>query len=310
MWSDLLRREGWFLGVRARPRSSSWWPTSPPRESSIAAACAIAPFLASATCSTPAHRDRRDRSRSRSGLFLVRDQRPGRCSPTAIRIVVLVVTAGLAPTVARLREERERRIHDLTRVARVAQDAVLTPVPPTSGALRLASAYESASREALIGGDLFAVVSTGRETRLLVGRRPRQGARRRQDRGDGARPASASRPTRRRRCSELAAHCDGRLQPHLGDEDFVTAMFAAIDDDGRVELVSYGHPAPVLTHGSDASGPSTSPSPAGRSGSPSTPTSRSRSGCSSIPATACCSSPTAWPRHATGTATSSTCASS
>ena len=29
----------------------------------------------------------------------------------------------------------------------------------------------------------------------------------------------------------------------------MTAMFASIDEDGRVELVSHGHPAPVLTKG-------------------------------------------------------------
>ena len=139
-------------------------------------------------------------------------------------------------------------------MARVAQDAVLTPIPPTSGALRLASAYESASREALIGGDLFAVVSTGRETRLLVGDVRGKGL-------DAVKTAATvlalfrESATQSATLRELAAHCDGRLQPHLGDEDFVTALFASIDEDGRVELVSHGHPAPVLTQGSDRHGP-------------------------------------------------------
>ena len=134
-------------------------------------------------------------------------------------------------------------------MARVAQDAVLTPVPPTSGALRLATAYESASREALIGGDLFAVVTSGSGTRLLVGDV--------RGKGLGAVKTAAMVLARFRESAyhlgtlnEVAAHCHQSLRPHLGDEDFVTALFASIDDVGRTELVSYGHPPPVLAHGS------------------------------------------------------------
>ncbi len=240
----LVRTEGWFAGALVVLAAIAVADLSTPR-SSLAAACAVAPFLASATCSTV-------RTLIVSaltvivGIFLVATNDQDAVS-NGVRVVVLVITAVLAPTVARLREERERRIQDLTRVARVAQDAVLTPVPPTAGSLRLATAYESASREALIGGDLFAVVSVGRETRLLVG----------DVRGKGLdavktaamvlalfRESAHQWPT----LSQLAAHCDRSLKPHLGDEDFVTAVFASIGDTGRVELVSYGHPAPVLTH--------------------------------------------------------------
>jgi len=243
--SEFLRREGWFLASALALLFVLVADLATP-ESSIAAACAIAPYLASATCSS-LRTALIAIAALAVGLFLVWDNDQDALS-NGIRIGVLVVTTGLAPTVARLREDRERRIHDLTRVARVAQDAVLTPIPPTSGALRLASAYESASREALIGGDLFAVVSTGRETRLLVGDVRGKGL-------DAVKTAATvlalfrESATQAATLRELAAHCDGRLQPHLGPEDFVTAMFAAIDEDGRVELVSHGHPAPVLTKG-------------------------------------------------------------
>jgi serine phosphatase RsbU (regulator of sigma subunit) len=50
--------------------------------------------------------------------------------------------------------------------------------------------------------------------------------------------------------ADVAAYCDERLRPHLGDEDFVTALFASIDDTGYTELVSRGHPAPLLAHAS------------------------------------------------------------
>jgi serine phosphatase RsbU (regulator of sigma subunit) len=239
----MLRREGWFLGALLAIAFILLADLVTP-ESSIAASCAIAPFLASATCST-----RRTAVVSAvalgAGLFLVSINDQDLLS-NAIRIVVLLAAAGMAPVVAHLREVKERRIQDLTRVARVAQDAVLTPVPPTSGALRLATAYESASREALIGGDLFAVVTSGTETRLLVG----------DVRGKGlgaVKTAAMALAVFRESAhhvgslNEVAAHCHETLKPHLGDEDFVTALFASIDDAGVAELVSYGHPPPVLT---------------------------------------------------------------
>ena len=241
---DMLRREGWFIGSLLAVAFILLADLATP-ESSIAASCAIAPFLASATCST-----KRTAIISAcalgSGLFLVSVNDQDLLS-NSIRVVVLLAAAGMAPVVAHLREVRERRILDLTRVARVAQDAVLTPIPPTSGALRLASAYESASREALIGGDLFAVVTSGRETRILVGDV--------RGKGLGAVKTAALvlalfRESARHAGSlnELAAHCHESLKPHLSDEDFVTALFSSIDDAGRAEFVSYGHPPPVLAH--------------------------------------------------------------
>ncbi|MET0523685.1 MAG: PP2C family protein-serine/threonine phosphatase [Nocardioides sp.] len=241
---EMLRREGWFLGALLAVLFILLADLATP-ESSIASSCAIAPFLASATCPT-----RRTAIVSAFalgvGLFLVSINDQDLLS-NAIRVVVLLVASGMAPAVAHLREVRERRIQDLTRVARVAQDAVLTPVPPTSGALRLASAYESASREALIGGDLFAVVSSGSETRLLVGDV--------RGKGLGAVKTAAMALASFRESAhhfgtlnEVAAQCHESLKPHLGDEDFVTALFASIDDSGHAELVSYGHPPPVLAH--------------------------------------------------------------
>jgi serine phosphatase RsbU (regulator of sigma subunit) len=162
-------------------------------------------------------------------------------------VAVLLTTAVLAPAVAHLREEKTRRIADLTRVARVAQDAVLTPVPSTVGPLRFATVYESASREALIGGDLFAVVSGHGESRLLVGDVRGKGL-------DAVKTAALvlalyrEASSQGRSLAEVADHCDGQLRAYLDDEDFVTAIFASIDDHGHTELLSCGHPAPLLVH--------------------------------------------------------------
>jgi serine phosphatase RsbU (regulator of sigma subunit) len=214
-------------------------------DTSLAASCAVAPFVASTTCS-------RERTAVVSALTLVLGfvlilTNHQDALSNAVRAAVLLLAAGLAPFVAHVREQREQHIADLTRVARVAQDAVLTPVPPVAGSLRLATAYESASREAQIGGDLFAVVADGRETRLLVGDVRGKGL-------DAVKTAALALALFREAAhrwdslGDVAAYCDHHLRPHLGDEDFVTALFASIDESGLTEMVSYGHPAPMLAH--------------------------------------------------------------
>jgi serine phosphatase RsbU (regulator of sigma subunit) len=213
------------------------------KESSLTAACAVAPILASATCSTRRTAIVSVLSLVVGGWLLlayIQDT-----LSTVVRVAVLLVAAVLAPLVAHVRERHERRIRDLTRVARVAQDAVLTPVPSMIGAVRLASAYESAASEARIGGDLFGVVTTPGQVRLLVGDVKGKGL-------EAVRTAALTLAAFREAAhqqtnlTEVAAACHARLRPHLADEDFVTGVFAAIDDSGRTELVSYGHPPPLL----------------------------------------------------------------
>jgi serine phosphatase RsbU (regulator of sigma subunit) len=243
---NLFRREGWFGGSLLLLAGIAVIDRLTP-ESSLATGCAAPAFLAAATCT--ARRTAVVAAASLvTGVVLIALNDEDALS-NAARVAVLLLAAGLAPALARMRENRERQIRDLTRAAKVAQDAVLTPVPATAGMLRFASAYESASREALIGGDLFAVVTTDRETRLLVGDVRGKGL-------DAVKTAALVLALFREaayRCESLndvAAYCDERLRPHIGDEDFVTALFASIDDTGYTEIVSRGHPAPLLAHAS------------------------------------------------------------
>ncbi|MFL6224815.1 MAG: hypothetical protein ACJ75K_18855 [Actinomycetes bacterium] len=67
----------------------------------------------------------------------------------AVAIGAATVLSGL---VARVRVEREWRLRAVTRVAEVAQRALLGGVPAALGSLRLAVLYASASVEASIGG--------------------------------------------------------------------------------------------------------------------------------------------------------------
>jgi hypothetical protein len=75
----------------------------------------------------------------------------------AVAIMAATVLSGL---VARVRVEREWRLRAVTRVAEVAQRALLGGVPPALGSLRLAVLYASASVEASIGGDFYEAVET------------------------------------------------------------------------------------------------------------------------------------------------------
>ena len=73
-----------------------------------------------------------------------------------VPVVAIGVATVLSGVVARVRVEREGRLRAVTRVAEVAQRALLGGVPPALGSLRLAVLYASASAEASIGGVLRA----------------------------------------------------------------------------------------------------------------------------------------------------------
>jgi sigma-B regulation protein RsbU (phosphoserine phosphatase) len=72
-----------------------------------------------------------------------------------VPVVAIGVATVLSGVVARVRVEREGRLRAVTRVAEVAQRALLGGVPPALGSLRLAVLYASASAEASIGGDFY-----------------------------------------------------------------------------------------------------------------------------------------------------------
>lgn len=156
--------------------------------------------------------------------------------------------AALALETAETFREQSGRLADVRRVADATQRAILAPVPPRIGRVSLAGRYVSATAEALIGGDLYEVVSRPGGVRLLVG----------DVRGKGLaairiativlgefRAAAADIGN----LSEVASQMDRRLRPYLGDEDFATAVIADVADDGSYKVVSCGHPPPLLITG-------------------------------------------------------------
>lgn len=163
-----------------------------------------------------------------------------------LRIIIVACGCILSFWIAGRRRSRERQLVEVMRVADVAQRAILAPVPAVSGSFAFASAYVSASREAAIGGDLLDVVPTeSGDIRIVVGDV--------RGKGLGAVRLSAMMLASFREMAltlpnldELPALLERRLGPHLGPEDFVTAVIAELRPTGELVLFNCAHPPPVL----------------------------------------------------------------
>ncbi len=153
--------------------------------------------------------------------------------------------AALAVERARQFDLQTGQLARITRIAETAQHAILAPVPPRVGPVRLAGSYVSAAREALVGGDLYEVVAAEGTVRMLVGDVRGKGL-------EAVRLATVvlgffrSAAVESRNLAWLARQLEARLLPYLDDEDFVTAVMVEISSDGMCSLVSCGHPAPLL----------------------------------------------------------------
>ena len=177
-----------------------------------------------------------------TGLGLAQPARPG---VLASHLSVCLLLAGFAVVNSVLRTAAQRRIRQVRAVARVAQSAILPEVPATVTAGRLATRYVSASPEARVGGDLLEVVPGPGHPRWLIG----------DTRGKGlpaVRLASVAMTSFRDACAqpglsltEVARAVDGSVSRAAGEEDFVTAVFAELDANGWLQVVTCGHPPPL-----------------------------------------------------------------
>ncbi|HTW00871.1 MAG TPA: PP2C family protein-serine/threonine phosphatase [Streptosporangiaceae bacterium] len=188
------------------------------------------------------------------GLIAAEPARPGvppsNLGMLASNLGVLALLAGFAVANSALRTAAQRRLSQVRAVARVAQSALLREVPARVTAGRLASRYVSAAAEARVGGDVLEVVPDPARPRWLVG----------DTRGKGlpaVRLASVAMTSFRDACAqpglslpEIARVVDRSVTRAAEDEDFVTAVFAELDPNGWLQLVSCGHP-PALRVGAD-----------------------------------------------------------
>lgn len=168
----------------------------------------------------------------------------------ATRLVLTVVLGALGLFTARLRAERERDLREMTAIAETAQRAVLRALPTAVGQVRLAARYVSATRAALVGGDLYEVADSPFGIRVIVG----------DVRGKGLAAVQMAGTVleafRRRAFSEaslpaLAAHLDQVVASVAGEEDFVTAVLVELHEDHTVTLVNCGHYPPLVVASHD-----------------------------------------------------------
>ena len=164
---------------------------------------------------------------------------------TLVRGGALVFGCVIAIAAAVVRQRREGRLKRIERVAMVAQRAILVPVPETLGELRLAARYESSARDATVGGDFYDAAGTRFGTRVLLGDVRGKGL-------DAVRLTADVLGAFRERADETAdlAELLGRLSDAVVRRavagDFVTALLMEIDGQGRLTVVTAGHPPPVL----------------------------------------------------------------
>jgi hypothetical protein len=142
------------------------------------------------------------------------------------------------------RETGAKAFTAIASVAEAAQHALMHPPAPRVGTVRLAVRYVSAADAAQIGGDLYAVLETPHGVRAVIG----------DVRGKGLAAVQTSAVVlgafREAAFDEggldsVAARVDTSVARHVTTGDFITALFAQFDKPDSVELLHYGHVAPL-----------------------------------------------------------------
>ncbi|MEV0809263.1 PP2C family protein-serine/threonine phosphatase [Micromonospora sp. NPDC050200] len=163
---------------------------------------------------------------------------------TAVDLAGIAFASGVAAAVAALRQRQAEQIAELSKLASVAQQAVLRPLGPQVGTLAVAARYISSTATAEIGGDLYEAIDTPYGVRMIIGDVRGKGL-------DAVRLASIVLGSYRHVAYERAdlravvADLDRAVARNVGDEDFVTA--AVVEErGGTLTIVNCGHPSPLL----------------------------------------------------------------
>jgi hypothetical protein len=162
----------------------------------------------------------------------------------AVNIGGVVVVTGIAAVAGMMRTRQAERLVELSKLASVAQTAVLRPLGPQVGPLAVAGRYISATAAADIGGDLYEAMDTPYGVRMIIGDVRGKGL-------DAVRLASIVLGSYRHVAYERAdlravvADLDRAVARSVGDEDFVTAALVE-ERGGTLTIVNCGHPAPLL----------------------------------------------------------------
>ena len=163
---------------------------------------------------------------------------------TAVNVAGIALATAIAAAVAAVRQRQAEQIAELSRLAAVAQQAVLRPLGPQVGTLSVAGRYISSTATAEIGGDLYEAIDTPYGVRMIIGDVRGKGL-------DAVRLASIVLGSYRHVAYERAdlravvTDLDRAVARNVGDEDFVTAALVE-ERGGTLTIVNCGHPAPLL----------------------------------------------------------------
>jgi phosphoserine phosphatase RsbU/P len=155
---------------------------------------------------------------------------------------IMVIVASLAAVFVSV--IRSRREGTLIRINDRVQRAILRPLPAEFGGIAFASHYQSATKQALVGGDLYDIAMTQHGPRFIIG----------DVKGKGldavGRCAGVLAVFRELAFAEpdlvqLAIKMDAQLSGDMGAEDFVTVILADFAP-GEVCIVNCGHHPPVV----------------------------------------------------------------
>jgi phosphoserine phosphatase RsbU/P len=154
----------------------------------------------------------------------------------------------LAVVLAWVRRQCEEHLARMTAIAKASQVALLPPVPPEITGISVAARYRSATPGAWVGGDLYEIIPTGHGIRVIIG----------DVRSNGLDAIALARHVlsafRRSAVAmsaleNVAGEVNRAIKPHLGEEDFVTAVLLQIAPSGELTVVNCGHQPPLLHHG-------------------------------------------------------------
>jgi len=163
---------------------------------------------------------------------------------TSVNITGIMLSTAIAAVAGTMRAKQAERLVELSRLASVAQTAVLQPLGPRVGPLAVAGRYISASAAAVIGGDLYEALDTPYGVRMIIGDVRGKGL-------DAVRLASIVLGSYRHVAyerpdlGEVVADLDRAVSRSVGDEDFVTAALVE-ERGGTLTIINCGHPAPLL----------------------------------------------------------------
>jgi serine phosphatase RsbU (regulator of sigma subunit) len=163
-----------------------------------------------------------------------------------VRVGFAAMMTVLGVALASRRLANEEHLRRVTAIAAVAQRAILRDLPDAVGQWQVASRYRGAAQEARVGGDLYDVLATDRQSvLLLIG----------DVRGKGLPAVQLASlvlgtfrhpSSRTQRGEDLFAALHTTVEQHATDEDFVTAALVELAVDGTCCVWNAGHPPPLL----------------------------------------------------------------